>query len=543
MKKLSFLVFCSSLFYLNLFAQTGNVGIGTNSPDQSAQLDVFASDKGVLFPRVDLAAASFPGGPAEGLLVWNNNAAYGNGVGYYVNVGSKSVPNWLRLETESNSSIEDIGVIVGYPGSTYPNDVYLPLSGGTFNDADYPEFAAFIPNLDADVVTDNGNGTFTLGNWNTNGEFLRGQGGNAAALGSLQSDATSLPSNAFTTNTAGDHSHTVDPPSTSTSTDGSHNHDFYTANNDVNSTTSQGYPNADNHLAFRTTDRVQRTEDNGAIRPDGAHSHTVDIASFNSGTAGSHSHTVNGGGDAETRPVNRSVLWLIKVKSSSVIADTLIINNITNTPTVLDADWHVSRTTNSPSSINDNIYSGGNVGIGDFAPAASNDPEDPFHIKTSGGTRGLIETTSNNFAGLRYRNTNREYFAGISGGTDRFVIYDNNVASERVSVEPDGELRANFGLQVGGGSSMNNIQAGTLTIGGTTSGGFKVVTLTFPTAFSSIPIVVATPRTETGQTHNDNFSVTTRTVTTTSVTFNVERTDATSDWGQNLLLDWIAIGL
>jgi hypothetical protein len=48
-------------------AQSSGVGIGTSTPDQSAKLEVVATDQGVLFPRVDLATASFPSGPAEGL--------------------------------------------------------------------------------------------------------------------------------------------------------------------------------------------------------------------------------------------------------------------------------------------------------------------------------------------------------------------------------------------------------------------------------------------------------------------------------------------
>jgi hypothetical protein len=571
----------SSILLASLIV-SGQVGIGTNSPDQSAQLQVFSNNQGVLFPQVDLAAASFPTGPAEGLMVWNTNAGYGNGIGYYINKGSKLTPDWVRLGTESNASLEDIGIIVAFPGATYPNDIYLPLSGGTFNNADYPEFAAFVANLDADVVTDNGNGTFTLANWNSNGEFLRGQGGNAGPLGSLQSDATALPNSNFITDTIGNHNHLIDPPSTSTSTtgshnhfvdppststssDGGHNHSFYTANNDMNSYQSQGYPAWDNHVAFRTTDRRDRTENNNTIQSVGGHTHSVDIGSFNSSTSGSHSHTVDittffsgsagahnhsitSGGDAETRPVNRSVLWVIKVKPSSSVADTLIITNVTNVtnnitnPTVNDADWYIPLTTNSPTTITQDVYTGGNVGIGDFDPGDPNGPQDRLHIKSPTNVHGFVESTSTGSAGMRYKNANREYFAGINISSDKFVIYDNTAALERISVESDGKLRANYGIQVGGGSSMNKIQAGTLTAGPGASATL-VVTLTFPSAFSSIPIVVATPRTETGQTYTDNFSITTKSVTTTSVIFNIERTDSGVSWTQNLLVDWIAIGL
>lgn len=94
---------------------------------------------------------------------------------------------------------------------------------------------------------------------------------------------------------SGNHNHTVDPASTATSSSGAHNHTFHTADNDMSNSSSQGYPNADNHVAFRTTDRNQRTEDNGTIVSGGAHTHTVDIASTTSSTDGAHTHTVSVG--------------------------------------------------------------------------------------------------------------------------------------------------------------------------------------------------------------------------------------------------------
>lgn len=79
------------------------------------------------------------------------------------------------------------------------------------------------------------------------------------------------------------HTHTIDPPSTGTSTNGSHTHNF---DRDVaftdNSTRRTGPANPQQAYGFG----------NGFILPSGAHSHTVDIPSFTSGTTGnSQSHT------------------------------------------------------------------------------------------------------------------------------------------------------------------------------------------------------------------------------------------------------------
>ena len=62
-------------FNININAQTG---IGTTTPDASAKLDVFATNKGFLPPRVALTAtnsASPTTSPAAGLLVYNTATA------------------------------------------------------------------------------------------------------------------------------------------------------------------------------------------------------------------------------------------------------------------------------------------------------------------------------------------------------------------------------------------------------------------------------------------------------------------------------------
>ncbi|MEZ4364823.1 MAG: hypothetical protein R2939_00885 [Kofleriaceae bacterium] len=97
---------------------------------------------------------------------------------------------------------------------------------------------------------------------------------------------------ALVSSTAGAHTHAVDPPATNATSAGAHGHAFYTATNDVNSPSSQGYPANSNHLAFRTTDRRQETRDNGNILSGGSHTHAVDIGSFPSGSGGDHSHTL-----------------------------------------------------------------------------------------------------------------------------------------------------------------------------------------------------------------------------------------------------------
>lgn len=80
------------------------VGIGTVTPDASAQLDVNSSNKGFLPPQVALTATNSAGpisNPATGLLVYNTATAGSSPTnvlpGYYYNAGTTGSPNWVRL--------------------------------------------------------------------------------------------------------------------------------------------------------------------------------------------------------------------------------------------------------------------------------------------------------------------------------------------------------------------------------------------------------------------------------------------------------------
>lgn len=108
MKKI---VFIACLFSsIGIFAQTG---IGTTSPDASARLDVSATNKGFLPPRVALTASNVAGpisSPATGLLVYNTATAgtSPNNVipGYYFWDGS----SWDYL---SANAVTAVGAISG----------------------------------------------------------------------------------------------------------------------------------------------------------------------------------------------------------------------------------------------------------------------------------------------------------------------------------------------------------------------------------------------------------------------------------------------
>lgn len=163
MKK-QFVLILALLFSLNVISQTG---IGTTTPDASAKLDVYATNKGFLPPRVNLTSytdtTTIPN-PAEGLLVyctgtgnlasgyyfWNGNAwatiATAGGSGSFAASflrGSRTATQSLAVDgivsfsTVNNTAGQDIslnttnGKITLVPGNTYRLIAAIPnFSGG-----------------------------------------------------------------------------------------------------------------------------------------------------------------------------------------------------------------------------------------------------------------------------------------------------------------------------------------------------------------------------------------------------------------------------
>jgi trimeric autotransporter adhesin len=98
-----------------------NVGIGTTSPNASAQLEVRATNKGLLIPRVNLTSTTdvttIPS-PATSLLVFNTNAAItgGSSTGFYAWSGTA----WVKIALTT-----DITSGWGVNGNTLSNSDFF----------------------------------------------------------------------------------------------------------------------------------------------------------------------------------------------------------------------------------------------------------------------------------------------------------------------------------------------------------------------------------------------------------------------------------
>ena len=73
MKKIASLTF----FVLFLISANAQVGVGTQTPDASAQLDITSTTKGLLVPRMTASDRALIASPAEGLMVYQTDATPG----------------------------------------------------------------------------------------------------------------------------------------------------------------------------------------------------------------------------------------------------------------------------------------------------------------------------------------------------------------------------------------------------------------------------------------------------------------------------------
>ncbi|MFT3680179.1 MAG: kelch repeat-containing protein [Ferruginibacter sp.] len=124
------LLLAAVLFPFLCFSQ--NVGIGTNTPDASALLDIHSSSKGVLIPRVALSSTSTASpvtSPATGLLVYNTTDNTELKQGFYYWTGTA----WQPVSNSANSSIPKDGIILFESRTERPGFTYIGSVSEDYN--------------------------------------------------------------------------------------------------------------------------------------------------------------------------------------------------------------------------------------------------------------------------------------------------------------------------------------------------------------------------------------------------------------------------
>lgn len=145
-------VFLGLLFAFSAKAQ---VGIGTSTPDASAQLEILSTSKGLLIPRLSLVQRNDINNPANGLLIYQTNDSPGF---YFYSNGQ-----WQKLGTSNDA---------GSGGSNGTNGNTI-LSGSSIPTAGLGKDGDFYLNLTTTTLF----GPKTTGNWPLGGTLLVGPKG------------------------------------------------------------------------------------------------------------------------------------------------------------------------------------------------------------------------------------------------------------------------------------------------------------------------------------------------------------------------------
>ena len=135
-KSINYLIVSIALLFISLQAQA-QVGIGTITPDASAQLDVSSTSKGVLIPRMSKAERDLIPAPATGLLIFQTNETpgfyYYDGTGWQL-VGNNPVvgfsANLYYTSVSASATLTNYSVSYGAPGFNSSTGQYtVPETG------------------------------------------------------------------------------------------------------------------------------------------------------------------------------------------------------------------------------------------------------------------------------------------------------------------------------------------------------------------------------------------------------------------------------
>ena len=102
------------LFSTAIYGQS--IGIGTTSPNSSAQLDISSSSRGLLIPRMDSNAVKAIVSPAAGLMVFDSSRKQ-----LLVNMGTAAAPDWENIIAKSGWSLKGnhgTGTVLGTTDNT-----------------------------------------------------------------------------------------------------------------------------------------------------------------------------------------------------------------------------------------------------------------------------------------------------------------------------------------------------------------------------------------------------------------------------------------
>jgi hypothetical protein len=122
------------LLFSTISITNAQTGIGTTAPNASAKLEIAATDKGLLIPRMTLTQKGNIASPANGLLIYQTDGV----PGFYVNTGTSSSAVWTRVNMDWVKTGNDIAYTAGNVSTTGT------LTGGNSSTSSISGFSANI---------------------------------------------------------------------------------------------------------------------------------------------------------------------------------------------------------------------------------------------------------------------------------------------------------------------------------------------------------------------------------------------------------------
>lgn len=280
MKHRSF-VFLLVIIICNL--ATAQVGIGTTTPDGSAELEINSNSKGFLTPRLTSAQRIGISNPATGLLVYQTDGSSG----FYYYTGS----SWINLTSGGTGGVPS-GTIMAFAGTTAPSG-WLLCDGSAVSRTTYSNL---FTTISTSFGAGNGSTTFNIPDLRGRTIFgLDNMGGTTAnrltTTGGINSNNTigatgGNQTTTLSTSNLPSHNHTFTGSSVTTS-DNSHSHNYndaYFAENfsgGVGGNARYGISAAtdnDNNFYWRTSSNTHSTQPSNINTSSETHNHTVTAA-------------------------------------------------------------------------------------------------------------------------------------------------------------------------------------------------------------------------------------------------------------------------
>lgn len=242
-----FLILVLFIYSAAAFAQTG---IGTTTPNASAKLDVTATDKGFLPPRMTMLQRNSIANPATGLLLFQTDGV----VGSYINTGTPALPGWQLMAAPPT------GTVNAFAGSTAPSG-YLFCDGTAVSRS---TFALLFAVIGTTYGIGDGSSTFNVPD--LRGRTIIGTGTGSGLTTRTLAARAGAESHTLTTSEMPVHNHGISDPG--------HSHSQNTTNDDFNN--SGGNP-----PGFSADGAGSRTWSN-------INSSTTGISINNNGGGGAH---------------------------------------------------------------------------------------------------------------------------------------------------------------------------------------------------------------------------------------------------------------